>query len=70
MTPPDAAQHNPDPNYCAALIARSGLDTPAIAKLFAISARSLRAYKDTGPNGLPMPYLVQFGLENLPKAKT
>jgi hypothetical protein len=70
MTPPNADQHNPDPNYCAALIARCGLTQDEIAKRLAVGKRALRAYKDAGPNGLKMPYLVQFGLECLPKAKT
>lgn len=70
MTPPNAQQHNPDPNYCSALIAQSGLTPAEIAKILGISPRSLRAYKADGPNRLPIPYLVQYGLECLPKAKT
>lgn len=69
MGPPDIAQHNTDPEYCAALIERSGLTQVEISRRLGIADRALRAYKDTGQSGLPMPYLVQYALECLPKAR-
>lgn len=63
---PDVAGHRPEADYARSLIERArkvtGLGENKLAERIDVTDRSLRAYKS---GAQPMPYLVQFALEQL-----
>ncbi|OJX04564.1 MAG: hypothetical protein BGO72_21365 [Burkholderiales bacterium 70-64] len=67
---PDAALHNPSPDYIRALLERAGLSQRAAAKRLGISERMMRYYVATDSSDhRSAPYCVQFALETLANAE-
>lgn len=64
-TPPDATRHLPQPDYLRALLETAGLTQNAAADAIGIDHRSMRRYL-LGER--PIPYLVQYGVEQLAAA--
>jgi transcriptional regulator with XRE-family HTH domain len=63
---PDAANHNPAPEYLRALVERSRLSQRECARRLGISERVMRYYlSDVAADHRPAPYPVQFALESL-----
>ncbi len=63
MPKPDAALHNPDPDYLRTLIDKAGISQREAARRIGITDRALRFY--LGDNERDAPYTVQYALENL-----
>lgn len=61
---PDAARHNPDPEYLRELLRRAGISQREAARLLGIGERAMR-YHLSGDQRYPAPYTVQFCLEAL-----
>jgi predicted transcriptional regulator len=63
---PNAARHDPRPEYLRALVDKTGLSQRAAAERIGISARLMRYYLalDAG-EARTAPYPVQFALEAL-----
>lgn len=63
---PNAATHDPRPEYIRALVDKTGLTQRAAAERIGISARMMRYYLATDADKWrPAPYSVQFCLERL-----
>lgn len=65
---PDAqAHHNPDPDYIASLIDKTGLTRKEIARRLGISTRAIGYYIQPASNAhhVDAPYTVQVALELL-----
>ena len=59
---PDAANHNPSPEYLRSLLARAGLTQRGAARLLDIRERQMRRYL---AGDAEAPYCVQYALEGL-----
>ena len=68
---PDAARHDPRPEYLRALVEQSGLSQRACARQIGIGERLLRYYlaPDDAADRRIAPYPVQFALECLSSMK-
>lgn len=66
---PDAARHDPRPEYLRALIDETGLSIRRCAEMIGINRRTLMYYLAGVKAGKPnlAPYPVQFALECLAK---
>lgn len=64
---PDAARHNPDPDYLRSLIENSGLSQAKCAALIGVDLRLLKRYlqRDRGDGSAVCRYPVQYCLEAL-----
>lgn len=64
---PDAARHDPRPEYLRALLQRAGMSQREAARRIGISDRVLRYYllPTDAPTYRPAPYPVQYALERL-----
>jgi hypothetical protein len=62
---PDAANHNPDPDYLRGLIDRAKLSQREAAERVGVSDRMMRYYLAYGDENRPCPYAVQYLLERL-----
>lgn len=65
MARPNAAQHDPRPEYIRELLDRAGMTQDGAAARIGISERMMRYYVADGDANKPAPYLVQFALECL-----
>lgn len=59
---PDAVNHNPEPEYIAALVESTGLSQPKLGRLLGTNERTVRRWC-TGETKAS--YVVQFALECL-----
>lgn len=64
LTKPDAARHNPAPDYLRQLVDKTGLSQRACAKAIGVSERTFRDYLNSSHES-ECPYPVQFALEML-----
>lgn len=63
---PDAAKHNPAPEYLRGLLASAGLSQREAARRVGISERMMRYYvSEDEASYRPAPYAVQYALECL-----
>jgi hypothetical protein len=63
---PDAARHDPRPDYLRALLQQAGVSQRAAARRIGISERVMRYYlADESADYRPAPYPVQFAIEAL-----
>lgn len=63
---PNAARHDPRPEYLRALLEKAGLSQREAARRIGVSERMMRYYvADEGADHRPAPYVVQFALEAL-----
>lgn len=63
---PNAAKHNPDPDYLRELLERTGLSQREAARRIGVSERTMRYYLSTDPEAWkPAPYPVQYAIESL-----
>lgn len=66
---PDAAHHDPRPEYLRALLDQAGVSQRAAARRIGVSERMMRYYlASVAADHRPAPYLVQFALEALATA--
>ncbi len=65
MKKPDIKNHKPNPDYARKIVAATGLSQNEAARQAGISQRMLRYYTTYGDDWRPMPYAVQYLLENL-----
>ena len=67
MAKPDAAKHDPRPEYLRELIAQSGLSQREAARRIGISERVMRYYLADPASGdyRAAPYPVQYAIEQL-----
>ena len=59
---PHAENHNPEPEYIAALVESTGLSQPRLGRLLGTNERTVRRWCS---GETPAPYVVQFALECL-----
>lgn len=62
---PNAANHNPAPEYLRGLVASAGLSQREAARRIGVSERMMRYYLADGEANREAPYVVQFALECL-----
>jgi hypothetical protein len=62
MKKPNAAKHNPDPDYVRKLLDRAGVSQREAARILGVTDRAMR-YWCSGDQ--PIPYTAQFALECL-----
>jgi predicted DNA-binding protein (UPF0251 family) len=65
---PNAASHNPDPNYLRELIAQSGLSISEAARRIGVGKSNFKQMLDSS-HSMQAPYAVQFCLEVLAQNK-
>lgn len=64
---PDAARHDPRPEYLRSLVEAAGLSQREAARRVGVSERMMRYYLTDGDGYRPAPYVVQYALERLAK---
>lgn len=68
---PDAARHDPRPEYLRALLQRAGMSQREAARRIGISERVMRYYlSDVAADYRQAPYVVQFALESLAQSSS